>query len=653
MGLKNAPAWFSRMMTIMLGELIDKSCMMYMDDVISFASTLLEALKSLREIFRKLREMGMKLQPDKCDFLNKTCLFLGHKVTQDGILPDESKLDSIKNFKQPMNKKNVRSFLGLTGFYRKFIKDFGRIAAPLHKLTSPLTEFKWEEKHRIAFEELKEKLITPPVLAHPLLDKDFILTTDASGTGIAGVLSQIQDGKEKPIGYCSRALRPREATFAKDNATETELLAICWAAKYFRPYLYGKHFTVYTDNKALVSLNKMNNDNIRLMKYKQELEEFDFTVKHISGKKNVVADALSRMYLTKVVTDPLDKERILGECHDNVLAGHKGAEPTLKKIKEAGFTWNGIRRDVKDYVAKCESCQKNKLYGRTKLPMVITDTPSRPLQKMAVDLVEELPATAEGYKHLLTAQDNFSKFIWAVPLRTKSADEVAKAFAEEIVLKHGIPEVVLSDQGTNFLSKIFKQLCKTFGIEKIQTSSHRPQSNGSLERWHRSMKEYFRHYIANDQRNWVDLIPIACFAHNTTVHSVTAFTPFEIFHGFKANVPSSLRKKPSQSPVYTVDDYAAVLKTNVRNAYKVVEENLGKGKVVNKNQYDKKAKHIDFKVGQHVKLLAENVRQGRSKSLEPKWLGPYTVIECKDGNYKIKMGRKTKVVHGDKLKDYY
>lgn len=286
--------------------------------------------------------------------------------------------------------------------------------------------------------------------------------------------------------------------------------------------------------------------------------------------------------------------------------------------------------------------------------MQITDTPSRPMEKVAIDLVEELPVTTEGFKHLLTVQDNFSKFLWAVPLRTKTADEVAKAFAEDIVLKFGIPEVFLSDQGTNFESKLFKNLCKIFKIKKIRTSSHHPQSNGSLERCHRSMKEYFRQFINNDQSNWIDLVSMSCFAHNTTIHNVTKHTPFEILHGFKANIPSSIAKEPRNAPLYNVDDYVNTLKHNLQNSYDIVRRNLVKGKEKNKTYYDRSTNLVVFQVGEQVQLLNENARQGRSKKLGPQWNGPYTVVrKVSEANYEIAKGRKSLIVHGDKLKSYY
>lgn len=653
MGLMNAPAWFSRMITKVLGDYVPNSCLVYLDDIISFSHDLKMSIKNLEKVFHKLREARLKLQPEKCDFLQKECQYLGHRIAQDGIFPDESKFSAVKNFTRPKDKKGVRSFLGLTGFYRKFIKDYGKIAQPLNALTSPNADFHWTEKHENAFSILKQKLLESPVLAHPDFSKEFILTTDASGVGIAGVLSQIQDGKERPIGYCSRSLKPREAIFAKDNATENELLAISWAAKYFRPYLYGKHFTVYCDNKALVHLSKINNENPRIMKYKLELEEYQFTIKHKAGSSNGNADALSRMFVLKVLSDELDQETIMNESHSSKLAGHKGVDATIAKIKDAGFTWPSIAKDVKNFVRKCKSCQTNKCYSKTKLPMKVTDTPSRPMEKIAIDLVEELPMSPEGYKHILTIQDNFSKHLWGIPLKTKNAEEIAEKFAQEFILKFGIPDRILSDQGASFDSKLFKNLCKIFNIQKIRTSSHHPQSNGSLERCHRSMKEYFRHFINANQTNWAELIQLSCFAHNTTRHSVTGFTPYEILHGFKITVPSSF-DKPNKGPLYTVDEYVSRLRFNLKATYQIVREKLIKNKQKNKKIYDRSTKPVLFKVGEQVQLLNENTRQGRSKKLEQQWLGPYTVMrKIDDLNYEIKMGRKTHIVHGNRLKTYY
>ena len=213
---------------------------------------------------------------------------LGHRITPEGIFPDESKFDSIKNFPQPKCRKDVRRFLGLTGYYRKFIKDYGIIAKPLTALTSINKKFEWTQQHQIAFDVLKEKLINPPVLAYPDFNLPFRLNCDASGTGISGVLSQVQEGKERQIAYGSRALTERERIASLYSSTEKELLAIVWTVKHFRQYLYGKPFEVFTDNKALIHLNSMANENSRIMKYKFDLREVKMTVNVFSTFRQVL-----------------------------------------------------------------------------------------------------------------------------------------------------------------------------------------------------------------------------------------------------------------------------------------------------------------------------------------------------------------------------
>lgn len=652
MGLKNAPAYFQRMMTIILSNLLGVNCFLYMDDIIIIGSSLEDHNKNLRIVFERLRSAGLKLAPAKCDILRKECLFLGHRITQEGIFPDESKFEAIKSFKIPKSRKQVRSFLGLTGYYRKFIKDYGKIAAPLNKLTSINVDFKWEDRHTIAFDKLKELLINPPILIYPNFDEEFILTTDASGTGIGAVLSQIRNNRDMPIAFASKALSSREQITMRDSAIEKELLAIVWATKYFKQYLYGRKFTVFTDHRPLTYLNSMCNTNMKLMKYKADLSEFDFDIKYKKGCANTNADALSRMFMIECLDE--DERRLLvNENHASPLAGHRSAETTIQRIKDAGFSWPSINKDVALFIKTCASCQKNKLYRTTKMPMQITDTPTKPWEKVSLDIVGKLPRTIMGHEYILTIQDIFSKFIFAIPLSNQDAEAVAQAFFT-IIGMHGIPQEILTDRGTNFLSKLFKSLCKLFKIKKIATSAYRPQSNGSIERMHRTLKEYVRHFVNEEQSNWDELLNLACFAHNTCVHSSTNYTPFELFYGRKVNVPSSLTKADEHGKFYSYDEYVDRLKHNMRQSFAIARKNLELSKEKNKRSFDKSLNPKEFRIGEQVQLLIEAVRQGRSKKLGPQWSGPYVVLEkFGDVNYKIKMGRTTKIVHANKLKNYY
>lgn len=655
MGLKNAPATFQKMMTKVLEGALDKSALLYMDDIIAYAPTLEDKIKSLRRIFSRLREHGLRLQPEKCRFLEKQTLYLGHLIREDGIFPDASKFECIENYPVPKTRKHLRGFLGLCNYYRKFIKDFGKIASCLNKLTSNNVDFKFEQRHMEAFNELKKRLINPPVLAHPDFDKPFVLTTDASSLGLGAVLSQAQDGHDKPIAFASRALNDREAARAKTHSTETELLAVAWGAKQHRPFLYGKKFILRTDNKALLGLKKMNNDNEEISQYREKLRlgGYDFDVEFKSGKINTNADALSRMYTMKIVTDPEEKLAVIQECHDSPLGGHKRAETTKKKIEELGFRWPNMLAELKKYIRQCKPCQENKLYKKTRLPMLLTDTPSRAWQKVALDFVENLPVSHLGFSNILTIQCNFTKYAFAVPLRSLKAEETAQAFAK-IVLDQGIPEVILTDQGSAFMSTLFKNVCKIFKIKRLWSTAWHPQSNGSLERFHREFKEYFRHFIAKDQSNWDEFVDLSIWSHNTAVHTATGFTPFFLFHGREPNVPSSFYKQISPRPLYALDEYVPRLLHNIQQTNAIAREHLIHRKEVYKKQYDKHTNVQFFDVGDEVQLFNDFARQGRSKKLGPQWLGPYEVTEkLGDKNYRIKMGRTTKVVHADKLKKYY
>lgn len=313
--------------------------------------------------------------------------------------------------------------------------------------------------------------------------------------------------------------------------------------------------------------------------------------------------------------------------------------------------WSGLTKYVENYIAKCEFCQKNKLKRKSKAPLVITDTASRPFEKCALDIVGPLTVTNNGNKYVLTFQDNLTKFSKAVPLPNQEAATVAKEFVIKIIFEHGIPDKVLTDQGTNFLSDMFKNMCKLLKIEKIQTTAYHPESNGALERSHRTLAEYLRHYINADQTDWDEWIPYAMFTYNTTPHTATGFTPFELVYGHQAILPTALTTPPK--PTYTYDNYAQELKERIRATNQIAKEHIREEKIKVKEQYDKRAKQTTFKVGDKVLLHDETVRRGRSKKLDSLWIGPYIITDkISDVNYKIKVGRKIICTHVNRLKAF-
>lgn len=815
-GLKSGPSTFQRLMTIAMAGLQGLKCLIYMDDILIYAQTLEEHNEKLKSVFERLRVHKLKLQPDKCEFLRRELCYLGHVLTEDGIKPDPSKIEAVKNYPVPKDVKQIQSFIGFAGYYRRFIKDFSKIIKPLVKLLKKNVPFNWDAHCDQAFQTLKEKLISPPILQYPDYKKEFILTTDASKYAIGSVLAQGELGKELPVAYASRVLNKAEINY---SVIEKEMLAIVWSVLHYRPYLFNRHFTVVTDHKPLSQALSLKDPTGRIGRWRLKLVDYSFDIKYKKGSLNVVADPLSRIYaintanlpeqilqnefenfeqekLTKIFINtnikdepgdlfdaPLDFSlthtvskdlkmskgiaktfvekfgsvdrlksqnptlhnlvflehhnqfiiylitknyfyekpsyrdifftllklkqfcidnnikklampkigcgldklkyenirimlryiflqtnievriyhneiikqnftrdeinNILTETHVTPLGGHTGIKRTLKKLKKL-YNWQYMKKDIVDYISKCELCQKNKITRHCKEPMVITTTATRAMQKVNLDLVGPLPVTRNSNKYLLTIQCDLTKFAEAIPIRNQEANTVAEAFATKFICRHGIPDQILTDQGSNFMSNIFKETCKQLKIKKLNISAFRPESN-PVERSHRSLKEYLRIFIDKDQTTWDQWIPYAMFSYNSTPHSITNMSPFELLYGRQAKIPSIYNKEPEIN--YNYDDYSFELKSRLQNAQTVAREKLIDQKRISKVYYDRKINPITYQIGDRVLLKSEQPPVGHNKKLSPLYTGPYLVVDVNsDVNCTLLYKNKHMRVHNNRLK---
>lgn len=294
MGLKTSPSSFSRMITVAMSGLNYEKCFVYLDDLIVFGRNLTDHNKNLLDVFLRLRKVNLKLNPEKCAFLKKEILYLGHVVSKDGILPDPDKIKILETYPVPKNADEVKRFVAFANYYRKFIYNFDKKSYSLNKLCRKNVEFIWNEECQKPFENLKQSLVTPPVLQYPNLSETnmFTVQTDASGYAIGAILS---NGDGRPVAYTSRGLNKAETNYP---TIEKKLLAIVWAIKYFRPYLYGRKFKILTDHKPLIYLFNLRDPSSRLLKFRLALEEYDFTVEYVKGTDNAAADALSRIRMT-------------------------------------------------------------------------------------------------------------------------------------------------------------------------------------------------------------------------------------------------------------------------------------------------------------------------------------------------------------------
>ena len=249
-------------------------------------------------------------------------------------------------------------------------------------------------------------------------------------------------------------------------------------------------------------------------------------------------------------------------------------------------SWPGTKQELEEYVRQCETCQKNMItQNKTRMPMKITTTPEVVWEKCALDIVGPLSQTLDGNKYVLTFQDELPKYTLARPAAQQDAMNIAKAFVE-VILKFGIPQMILTDQGSNFLSEIFSNDCKLLSIKKIKCTAYHPQSNGALERTHHVLVEYLRCFILEDQSNWDKWLPYATFVFNTTPHTATGFTPHELLFGRKPNIPGILQKEPPDTQ-YTYDNYVKELQSRLQSSYQMATSNLNQQKERSKEYHDK------------------------------------------------------------------
>lgn len=298
-GLNIAPNSFARMMHIAFSGLDPSTAFLYLDDIIVIGTSQEHHIKNLEKVFKVCRSKNLKLNPAKCNFMKAEVTYLGHRCTDRGILPDNSKFATISDYPVPKDKEAAKRFVLFCNYYRNFIDNFAAIASPLNNLDKKNVKFEWTSECQKSFDTLKETLKNPPILQYPDFEKPFIITVDASKGGIGAVLSQISDdGSDLPVSYASKSFTKGQRNKA---VIEQELLAIHFGIKQFRPYVYGTKFTVRSDHKPLQYLFSMKDPTSKLARIRLDLTDYDFFIEHVKGRDNVAADALSRIDFADIV----------------------------------------------------------------------------------------------------------------------------------------------------------------------------------------------------------------------------------------------------------------------------------------------------------------------------------------------------------------
>ena len=445
---------------------------------------------------------------DKCTFAAKEVNYLGHRVTEEGLLPDSSLLAAIREIPPPKTATEVRSFLGLAGYYRRYVKGFAAIAAPLHALTRKDVVFHWSEDCQTTFDRLKTLLTTSPIIAFPDFSQAFRLYTDASTAGLSAILAQVRDGKERIICCASCALNQAEKSYP---ATKLECLAIVWAVAKFRPYLMAMPFEIYTDHYALQWLKTMRTGSALLHRWSAALEECDFTVLHRPGKIQTHVDGLSRLPVGPAPPeDALLHIQVDSEEEARKLATHLGGQALWKLFSDRYFHKAGRRLCI-EVAQSCPQCQLGSDYGH-RLRTTGFIQSSGPWDTLSVDIVGPLPADRQ-HEFLIVFVDCYSRYTILVPASNHTANTVSDALLRHVVPYFGTPRRLLSDLGREFVGEVWNKLTRSLGIQRLLTSPYHPERNSINERSHRTINNMLRARLLDGttSRTWVDKSPASCW----------------------------------------------------------------------------------------------------------------------------------------------
>ena len=637
-GLTNAPATFNRMMDRIFSP-HRKFTGVFFDDILIFSHSEEEHREHLEKVFSELRKHKLQINAKKSEFFLREIHYLGHIVSHNQVRMDPAKVQAIQEWPTPTSVHDVRSFLGLCSYYRRFIRGFAHVASPLHDLTRKKVTFQWGRKQKAAFELLKYLLSHGLILIVPDLSKPFEVHCDASGDCVGAVLNQ----EGHAVAYESRRLKNAEL---HASIYEKELLAVVHALSIWKHYLLGADFLIRTDHQSLRHFLSQKKLSEKQMRWANFLSMFHFQILHTSGSQNLVADALSRIPKVNTVTtayhqeleslpemypddpdfatiwkdlqngnsispfsikdgymyhdqaicvaEPLRK-KVMDEAHASPYAGHRGIAPTMAAL-ERYFFWPTLRSDIERYVRECLVCQKvkydrHKSYGFLQ-PLPI---PEVPWQSIAMDFVTGLPRTQAGNDAIWTIVDRFSKQAHFIPVRkTIKADHMARIFLAQIFKHHGMPRSIVSDRDPRMTSLFWKALFENLGTKLKFSSAYHPQTDGQSEVANATVLDLLKSYVADRQTDWERYLPLVEFAYNNTVHSTTGKAPFEIIYG-----------KPLLPPILLTKDKIFAADTFVRDldlAYSQVKKAIERSQAKHKKAADKHRRGLEIKKGDYVLL---------------------------------------------------
>ncbi|KAK3725843.1 hypothetical protein QZH41_014068 [Actinostola sp. cb2023] len=562
-----------------------------------------EHLHRLRLVFSRIRQAGLKLKPAKCQFLKQRVTFLGHVVSSQGIETDPEKTKAVVDWPVPVDVKELQRFLGLVGYYRRFVTEFSTTAEPLYRLCKKFTPFQWGSKEQMAFEELKKSLLagTTSSVTQDLWSEESLASTQQEDAAIGPVLTSLLQGEGKPTQQVLQSLSPT----TRAVIAQFELLEV--------------------KNGVL---------------YRKELKKGRATKGQVVLPEKLITPALQ-------------------QCHDGLAGAHMGRFKTLRKMK-ARFWRPGLTKRVHEYCDNCLTCCKCKPRKRSRAPL--HPIPSGyPMQRIHMDIVGPLPRTKKGNKYVLTMQCSFTKWVEAFPIPNQRATTCARVFVKNWVCKFGVPDSIHTDQGRNFESKVFSEMCKLLEMNKTRSTAYHPEGNGQIENFHRTLKSMIKTRVEEEPDRWDEHMEFCLMAYRSSVHSSTGHTPYELMFGREMRIPVDVMigmVPEDESSECPYSESVSELRNKLAKGYEDVRTNLQAAQRRQKDAFDKGVRHTVYEPGDLVLRYSPQLTPGEASKFHRNWQGPYTIVErITEITYRIRKldnntRRKTLVVHFNNLRLY-
>lgn len=690
-GLKNAGQTFQRYIHEVLRGL--DFVFPFIDDLLLASENEDQHREHLQIVLKRLEDNGITINPAKCNLGKSEAQFLGYTVSKEGIKPPQYKIQAITDYPQPATIEELRRFLGMINFYRDHIPNAAALQAPLNSYLHNVkkrdkTPITWSDEATQAFQQCKASIINAALLAHPSHHATLALFCDASDNSAGAVLQQYIDETWQPLGYFSKKFNDAQKKY---STYDRELLAIYMAVKHFRKTFEGRHLIIFTDHKPLtyvMSKTQSSTETPRRTRQLLFISEFTTDIRHVSGKQNIVADTLSRIEtiscpstinfkeiasaqekdsnieqllqetnitLKKIIIPNTDvelycetstpyirpyipeehRQEVFNSVHN---ISHPGTRTTRKLLTQKYF-WPSMNTDISRWTRTCLHCQKSKIHRHT-FSNISSFPPSDRFQHLHVDIVGPLPTTAQGHRYLVTMIDRLTKWPEAIPTDEISADRIADIVYQHWITRFGCPTTLTSDQGRQFESQLFQNLMKQMGIKKNRTTPYHPQSNGMVERWHRSLKTALRAKLS-DTSTWIDELPTVLLGLRAALRTDTGVSAAELTYGYNLRLPGDFFTPNTYSPTM---DYNYVEKLR-----DVIQANKPQAVTEHHSNNKRVFVHQDLLKCSHVFVRTDAVK----KPLQAPYEGPYRVISRTDKVYSIQLPNRQANISIDRLKPAY